>query len=115
MDMDKERKESYIEELKRCAKADCDFYLEHNEVIEFYNYIHGLQKEIILLKQDNEFYQRHMGITRAVLNKSGFMCQTVSEEEIEKCDAQFIVEYNDEGMIQLYRKMTLGTLGEFDE
>ena len=64
------------------------------------------------LKRDNGFYQRHMDITRAVLNKSGFVCQTVSEEEIEKCNAQFIVEYNADGMIQLYRKMTLG---DFDE
>lgn len=75
---------------------------------ELLNEKYELLARIEELEKDNGFYQKHMDITRAVLNKSGFVCQTVSEEEIEKCDAQFVVEYNADGMIQLYRKMTLG-------
>ena len=38
----KKRIDSIIKELERCSKEDCDFYLEHNEVIEFYEYIKKL-------------------------------------------------------------------------
>ena len=44
-DMSEERQQSYINELKRCVKEDCDFYLEHNETYEFNNYIKQLQQE----------------------------------------------------------------------
>lgn len=44
-DMSEERQQSYINELKRCVKEDCDFYLEHNETYEFNNYINQLQQE----------------------------------------------------------------------
>ena len=43
--MSAERQQSYINELKRCVKEDCDFYLEHNETYEFNNYINQLQQE----------------------------------------------------------------------
>lgn len=56
MEMDKKRQESYIEELKRCAKADYDFYLEHNEANEFYNYICDLQKENKYLRERLNVY-----------------------------------------------------------
>lgn len=42
-DLTLKRQLGYIEELKRCANEDCDFYLEHNEAYEFYNYIKDLQ------------------------------------------------------------------------
>jgi len=35
-----------LEELKRCVKEDCDFYLEHNECYEFLDYILNLQAEL---------------------------------------------------------------------
>lgn len=112
MDMEQERKGKYIEELKRCAEEDCDFYLEHNEANELYNYIQDLQEELYHSKHDNEFYLSQIDLVKAVLNKSGFVRQTLTEDDIKNCKVEFIVAHHENGEIEFYRQMELG---EFDE
>ena len=46
MDLYAKRQLEILEELKRCVKVDCDFYLEHDECYEFLDYILNLQAEI---------------------------------------------------------------------
>lgn len=50
-DLTEARQRMYMQELERCKNEDCDFYLEHNNVNEFYDYITNLQEE---LKSANE-------------------------------------------------------------
>lgn len=110
--MDQERKKNYIEELKRCSVEDCDFYLEHNEANEFYEYIQELQEELYHARHDNEFYLSQIDLVKAVLNKSGFVRQTLTEDDIKDCKVDFIVEHRENGEIVFYRQMELGTLGD---
>ena len=44
-DLTEARQRMYMQELERCKNEDCDFYLEHNDVDEFYDYITNLQEE----------------------------------------------------------------------
>ena len=44
-DLTEARQRMYMKELERCKNEDCDFYLEHNDVNEFYDYITNLQEE----------------------------------------------------------------------
>ena len=46
IDLHAKRQLEILEELKRCVKVDCDFYLEHDECYEFLDYILNLQAEI---------------------------------------------------------------------
>lgn len=71
-----------------------------------------LQKENEDLKRDNGFYQDCMNIIKAVLHKSGFICQEVTNEEVLECDAEFVIRRTDEGTVQLFKQMVMG---EFDE
>lgn len=74
--------------------------------------IKELEEEIRYLKNDNNLYQGLMDVVKAALHKSGFICQTVTKEEVENCDAEFVVTHRDDETIELYKKMVLG---EFDE
>jgi gas vesicle protein len=46
-----QRLQKHVDELKRCVKEDCDFYLEHNEVYELNNYIENLQSQLKEIKE----------------------------------------------------------------
>lgn len=38
--------ENYLIKLEKCIKNDCDYYLEHNECREFYNYILKMKTQL---------------------------------------------------------------------
>lgn len=45
IDLSKIRQLEIVDELKRCVKDDCDFYLEHDECYELLDYILNLQNK----------------------------------------------------------------------
>lgn len=52
MNLYNKRIKNYINELRRCKNEDCDFYLEHNEVSEFYNYILELHNKLGKIREE---------------------------------------------------------------
>lgn len=60
----KKRIDSIIKKLERCSKEDCDFYLEHNETIEFYEYI----KELMLSEKARKKAIKYIKDTRIIIN-----------------------------------------------
>ena len=67
-----------------------------------------LKEENEDLKRDNGFYQDCMNIIKAVLHKSGFICQEVTNEEILECDAEFIITRRNDGTVTISKQMVLG-------
>ena len=70
IDLYAKRQLEILEELQRCVKADCDFYLEHDECYEFLDYILNLQDEI---KEANDnaiwWHNRYNAIKRQIETK----------------------------------------------
>ena len=52
MNLYNKRIKGYINELARCKCKDCDFYLEHNEAAEFYDYIISLHNKLGKIKEE---------------------------------------------------------------
>lgn len=67
--------------------------------------IQRLQEENEDLKRDNGFYQDCMNIIKAVLHKSGFICQEVTNDEVENCDAEFVITRRNDGTITISKQM----------
>lgn len=61
IDLRKERLNGYLAELRNCVKEDCDFYLEHDEAREFYDYICSLDDQIEWLKQQCDDLEMDIG------------------------------------------------------
>ena len=97
------------EEDKKRNEILYDLSLENDLLKEK---IKELEEENNDLKRDNGFYQDCMNIIKAVLHKSGFIWEKVNSEDVENCDAEFVIKRNDDNTIELFKQMVEGKFEE---
>lgn len=68
-DLTEARQRMYMQELERCKNEDCDFYLEHNNVNEFYDYITNLQEKNERLNNIINEFENYLNIYLGIFDK----------------------------------------------